>query len=225
MRFACPTSVSNIDVTAPMCPNVGKPTNRGNDAPTVHRKFKAERAQRRKRTRPPVAPKQDAVQMALEYSFVYVGNIDPSISQAQLETLFGQCGTITRIQRRCSRGQAVTFGVAVPAEVRTSRDRQYATVEFLEPKAAWKALKLDGYVMDGYKLVVSVSPADLPEVQDIVTARLKSLRERETRKNPFAARPGPSRPVQLEKTEPIIGSTPPPDRHRLFGISFAKCVA
>lgn len=136
------------------------------------------------------------------YSYVYVGNvsvslslcltnphpyqqIDPIISTKDLEAFFKPCGPVACIQVRCSRGQAITRNMPVPSNVRTSRDRQYATVEFSDSKAVQKAILKNGSRLKGCRLVVcvqlyrsfelliipaqvSVSAADLPEVKDIL---------------------------------------------------------
>ena len=49
------------------------------------------------------------------------------------------------------------MGVAVPLDALSPRDRQYATVEFRDNKAARKALGLNGIVVDGCSLVVRLS--------------------------------------------------------------------
>jgi hypothetical protein len=46
------------------------------------------------------------------------------------------------------------MGVAIPLEALSPRDRQYATVQFRDTKAARKALELNGIVVDGCSLVV-----------------------------------------------------------------------
>jgi hypothetical protein len=71
-----------------------------------------------------------------------------------LENFFKDCGQIKRTIIRCSRGQAVMSGLAVPKEVLGHRDRQYASIEFSESQSARKALACHGMVLDGSKLVV-----------------------------------------------------------------------
>lgn len=155
------------------------------------------------------------------YSYVYVGNIDPIIGKEDLEAFFKSCGPVSCIQIRCSRGQAINKGVAVPVGVRTKRDRQYATVEFSDSKAVQKAVQKNGDKLKGCRLVVSVSPGDLPEVRDI-------LKFREAKRlglpNLYNLGDEPSRPIQIEPTEQVI-VTPHSDRHRFMGVSFAKCIA
>ncbi|KAL4263715.1 RRM domain-containing protein [Pleurotus pulmonarius] len=168
------------------------------------------------------------------WDFVYVGNINPAATYDQLKQLFEPCGTVTRIQLRCSRGQAVTIGRAVKPELRNSRNRQYATIEFARSSSARKALKLDGTTLNGCKLVVTVSPADLPEVQEILDARQAELAKRKktgndanTAKNPARSKRSLHQPTELD----IAGSdrlTPSPmpkkDRHVMLGFSFPKTV-
>jgi len=108
---------------------------------------------------------------------------------------FIHCGTISRIQIRCSRGSAVTIGQPVAAHMRTPRDRQYASIEFASPASIRKALRLDGCILHGARLVVrfekilsllflevffslqvSISPADLPEVRDVIMKRVGRFR-------------------------------------------------
>ncbi|KAG9219531.1 hypothetical protein CCMSSC00406_0009770 [Pleurotus cornucopiae] len=175
------------------------------------------------------------------WDFVYVGNINPAATYDQLRQLFEPCGTVTRIQLRCSRGQAVTIGRAVKPDLRNSRNRQYATVEFARSSSARKALKLDGTSLNGCKLVVTVSPADLPEVQEILDARQAELAKRKksggdanTVKNPARSKRSLHQPTEL-----VIGSTagshrldrtpspspmPKKDRHVMLGFSFPKTV-
>jgi len=163
-----------------------------------------------------------------DYTFVYVGNIDPSISERRLHEYFSKCGKVYRIQLRCSRGQAINIGVPVPKNVRTSRDRQYATIEFKDYRGARNALHLNGKELDGCELVVTISPTDLPEVQDIVDMRISEIKKRTSKTNVSDELPRASaRPLEKRPTEEVIdvAQTCRADRHRIFGISFAKCVA
>lgn len=77
-----------------------------------------------------------------------------SITEARLMGIFAPCGTVHRVEIRCSRGQAITSGIAIPSEVLTKRDRQYASIEFEEPEAARAALRLNGSNIDGCNVVV-----------------------------------------------------------------------
>jgi len=139
-----------------------------------------------------------------EYSFVYVGNIDPTITERQLQEFFSACGKVCRIQLRCSRGQAITIGVAVPEGIRTNRDRQYASIEFEDYRGARNALRLNGEVLDGCELVVSITPTDLPEVQDIVDSRISEIKNRACRSNASDNGWHTARPLEAQPTEEFI---------------------
>ncbi|KAF5387840.1 hypothetical protein D9615_000358 [Tricholomella constricta] len=154
------------------------------------------------------------------YPFVYVGNLKSTITEERLEELFAPCGKIHHTSIRCSRGQAVTVGVSV--DQLTSRDRQYASIEFMTLEGAKLALHLHGKLIDGLEIVVATSPADLPEVQDIVHSRIGQAREKKGLLNQFQ-RKLKSKPIPTEPTEEFNRPVKA-DRHRLFGISFAKCI-
>jgi len=161
-----------------------------------------------------------------EYSFVYVGNIDPTITGRRLQDFFSTCGKVCRVQLRCSRGQAITIGVAVPEDIRTKRDRQYASIEFEDYRGARNALRLNGEVLDGCELVVSITPTDLPEVQDIVNTRISEIKNRVCRNNAshnvwHAERPLVSQPTEEVMEGSQLGRR---DRHRVLDVSFGKCV-
>ncbi|OCH94240.1 hypothetical protein OBBRIDRAFT_823551 [Obba rivulosa] len=81
------------------------------------------------------------------WSFIFVGNLDPSITEPMIRKAFKSCGTIARIQLRMGAGH-------------------YASVEFYEQGAPKKAVDtLDGTMLGGVKMVVCYSAADLPEVK------------------------------------------------------------
>ncbi|KAF8639458.1 hypothetical protein AX16_010312 [Volvariella volvacea WC 439] len=98
-------------------------------------------------------------------SCLYVGNLVSSITDDRLRQLFSPFGTVKVVTIRCSRGCAENSSA--------ERYPRHATVEFREPDAAERALKIHGIVLDNKIIVVSLSPADLPEVEDL--ARLHSL--------------------------------------------------
>ncbi|KAF8812383.1 hypothetical protein BYT27DRAFT_7087380 [Phlegmacium glaucopus] len=142
-----------------------------------------------------------------DVNHVYVGNLESTITITLLEDFFGHCGQIKQTIIRCSRGQAVMAGLAVPKEVLGPRDRQYASIEFMKPRSARKALACHGMVLNGSQLVVSASAADLPEVRDIVESGYfhtlsffesneKSGRVESMRKKQFGPMPPPSNTPQ-----------------------------
>jgi len=159
-----------------------------------------------------------------EWFFVFVGNIKPTVSEDALRKVFAHCGTVTRIQIRCSRGGAVTIGQVTP---NAALDFQYATVEFLNANAVQNALELNGSTLHGAQLVVSVSAADLPEVKDIVHKHLGGIRERKGLDNPWKVKPAGTKPLTTYQTELSVDAHSTQvgaDRHWMWGISFGKCV-
>ncbi|KAF8192538.1 hypothetical protein BJ912DRAFT_264548 [Pholiota molesta] len=160
------------------------------------------------------------------FTHVYIGNVEASITEQQLEDHFATCGSIRKTILRLSRGQAITVGVAIPKARRTSRDLKYASMEFYSSKSALNALKLHGSMLEGVKLVVCAAAGDLPEVADIARPRIQNIRLKEQ----LAARPAP-RVRALRAPKPLVRndteadfSDPKNDRIRIFGYSFDKCI-
>ena len=109
------------------------------------------------------------------FAHVYVGNVssrpgavprhaltlllqlESTITEKKLRDHFRECGAIRRTTLRVSRGQAINVGVAIPASARTMRDRKYATVEFNHYTSTIPALRLNGSVLDGSRIVVCPS--------------------------------------------------------------------
>jgi len=145
-------------------------------------------------------------------TYVYVGNVQPTVTESVLEKLFFKCGKISRIQIRCSQGRAVTIGQPIPNC--SSMDRQYATVEFDCTRAVTKALKLNGIVLHGEKLKVCVDPTHLPEVKAIVRKQLQEVRQRH--------RPLNLKSLHEEPTERDLGPSTTFARNVIMGISFPK---
>jgi len=158
---------------------------------------------------------------------VFVGNIKPTVNERALHQAFNHCGIITRIQIRCSRGGAVAIGQAVPDHIRTHRDFQYATIEFLNPSAIQKALKLHASELHGTQIIVVTAASDLPEVKDIVHKHIGSIREKKGLPNPWEVKPAGSKPLTIYQTELLldVASTQvKADRIRVMGFSFGKCL-
>ncbi|CAA7259707.1 unnamed protein product [Cyclocybe aegerita] len=153
---------------------------------------------------------------------VFVGNLQSHITPSDLEKHFQHFGIIKDIIIRCSRGQAVPSGLVLPTAASSKNDRQYASIEFKEPKSAIKALSYHGRMLLGCTLAVALSPAEMPEVVDIVDKRLKSICERQY------VSPSAPKPLMKSDTERCLDHTEPSvDRHRInfgWGFSFAKCI-
>ncbi|TFK43594.1 hypothetical protein BDQ12DRAFT_718799 [Crucibulum laeve] len=179
---------------------------------------------------------------------IYVGNLQTHITEAKLAAFFTQsCGKVVRVILRRSRGQTVPTGATIPAAVRTKRDRLYATVEFQKPEHVRNVFR-DGiwrtnhclWIFEGCKMMVSLTAADLPEVEDIVQIYMSKYRGMQAQENlikmeypdaptipnPHAQSPA-QRPLTRQDTESVIKAESPKanDRPHFFGISFAQCVA
>ncbi|KAL0070823.1 Embryonic polyadenylate-binding protein 2-A [Marasmius tenuissimus] len=91
--------------------------------------------------------------------YVWVGNLDLTITEAKMEELFATCGKIHRVSLR--RAGAWT---AKPHEA-----TQYACVEFRTYTGKANALKLHGYMHDSKRrLIVCIHPTGLPEFEQTV---------------------------------------------------------
>jgi hypothetical protein len=105
----------------------------------------------------------------------------PGTRNEKVAELFRKIGPIEQTIVRCSGGLFVSR-TAVPDNVLSDRDHHYATVKYLNPRSARRALALNGVNLDGRKLVVrmllrsfliclspatqvSLSAADLPEAR------------------------------------------------------------
>lgn len=205
MRFRCPSSTPDGDAEPINKPAIDKrlsrmTLSRGKAPENVagpSKKHQKKTPQNEKRKRSGMdATKKREIEMAhrreqirrqlkkREWSYVFVGNVEPTADECALHNLFIKCGPISRIQIRCSQGRAITIGQAIPAHLRTVRDRQYATIEFVNPNSVRKALKLDGTRLHGTQLVVCLTAADLPEVANIVYSRLGRVQGAQHPRNP-----------------------------------------
>ncbi|KAF8913843.1 hypothetical protein CPB84DRAFT_1757695 [Gymnopilus junonius] len=232
MRFACPASTSLGLSGANTHSNV--PTNHGlrnNHRRTrlmeKERNIKVTQAAEAKKKREKRQQAQDRAEArTAEMNYVFVGNIESSITQDRLRDFFLPCGQVTRVIVRCSRGQAITAGIAVPLAVRSERDRQYATVEFTDCESAGKALKYHGRVLDGCQLLVTASPSNLPEVHEIVNSHLRRLRQIGAFPPPKNKLKKPERPLTAAYTERFIDyNEPNNDYITIFGFRLPKCIA
>jgi len=180
------------------------------------------------------------------YSFVYAGNLQPTITEERLKDVFSACGPVLRIIIRCSRGHVIRV---LPEGVRPElffgpRDRKYASIEFKDSMAYLKALQLNGRWLDGAQMIVCASAADLPEAKEAsrgATAAPSSPARppRPTitqnafasplpvNKNPYSRTTEPVTPIMKlprPTKPPETPTTSEGDRFRFLGLSFAKCI-
>jgi len=242
MRFRCPSSSlssdSSFDSLDHSFSDVGKRLSRltsyenGKDFKTAgpsnaKKPSKKEDGTKRKRSTVSSAKKYE-IEMAKkavarrkhikkrEWFVVFIGNIKPTVNESILNRLFCHCGTIVRIQIRCSRGAAVTIGRPIPEHIHNpARDFQHATIEFLNANAVSSALELNGFKLHGVQLSVVLSAADLPEVKQVVRRHLDGRR---------AEAPTGNRRLMVHQTELSFDLPPRRDRHLCMGFSFQKSV-
>ncbi|KZP32867.1 hypothetical protein FIBSPDRAFT_1036496 [Athelia psychrophila] len=110
-----------------------------------------------------------------ESSFIYVGNLPPTTTEATLRQHFKSCGIIDSITIRCSAGAALAGKAHA---FTTPHDRQYATILFARSRSVTKALQLNGTRVQGYQLAVCLSPGELPDLEEIIGFRIRSIQER-----------------------------------------------
>ncbi|KAI0773876.1 hypothetical protein C8Q74DRAFT_1368420 [Fomes fomentarius] len=111
-----------------------------------------------------------------EFRRVFVGNLNAIVSEEQLREKFQVCGKIRQIIIRVSDGVAVpTANLPKPRYGKPYEGTHYATVEFWSTTAAFAALKMDGNIFLDRKIIVSVSPLQLPEtikaLEDLLRAK------------------------------------------------------
>ncbi|OSC98754.1 hypothetical protein PYCCODRAFT_1439069 [Trametes coccinea BRFM310] len=150
-----------------------------------------------------------------EFSFVFVGNLSSCVTEAQLEALFKQCGSIRRILIRA------TSGVCVPTNNLkrgflgyggVEHGVHYATVEFWMPAEARKALTLTGSVLEGRKILVSLSVLDLPEMSNIIKEHIVKKDPHLQKRSLWQAKFGQLKRLTIERTEVVV-----PDGERRGG--------
>ncbi|KAI0771917.1 hypothetical protein BD413DRAFT_547012 [Trametes elegans] len=139
-----------------------------------------------------------------QWSFVYVGNLSSSVTDEQLQTLFKACGTIRRIVIRASGGMCVPtanmkrgflgFGGVEPGV-------HYATVEYMVPASARRAIELSGTELDGRKILVSFSIVDLPETTNIIQAHITRKDPQAEKRDLWKAKFGQLKRLTIERTE------------------------
>ncbi|PCH41387.1 hypothetical protein WOLCODRAFT_163046 [Wolfiporia cocos MD-104 SS10] len=184
----------------------GKMRDKGKVGATLKQRERVRMARKQERVRSASDGKRTA-----NYSFVFVGNLDRSISREVLEQHFRRCGQLYRVTIRTAGGSP---DARVPAHANGTADRLYASVEFRDAQAAARALKFDGATIRERKIVVSLNAADLPEIKGVgdppkkkpavnlhqpfdvkrAFVDLKRITVDKTHYNPATQQAGPSRP-------------------------------
>ncbi|EPQ59534.1 hypothetical protein GLOTRDRAFT_136383 [Gloeophyllum trabeum ATCC 11539] len=103
-------------------------------------------------------------------TWLYVGNLHPATTSAQIRQLFRSCGRIIDASCRVTRG---TIGAQSKHWNRKLRaqDRVYAAILFADAVSALRAHGLDGTVLNDLPMVVCFNATDLPDAQEISQPR------------------------------------------------------
>jgi len=102
---------------------------------------------------------------------IFVGNIHPRTTRIELREVIGGPDEVIRsIIIRNTRGCGVTV---IPDEAMVPSDRCYATVEFKAVGPAWELVqkykKEPAPILHGLPITFELSPADMPDVHEILT--------------------------------------------------------
>lgn len=155
---------------------------------------------------------------------VFVGNLPKTVDEDSIEEYFSRCGEVLSVEIRCSGGLAMTTGRPDPAYIAQHSVRQYAMITLIDASAANKALNLNGSRLqigdESTELVVTRSPADLPEVIEKVQQRLEAYRARNGFTDARRARQSAMRALDLEPTILLETRGDKHPRGKIFGFSF-----
>jgi len=215
MRFVCPSASSSSLLTGCSTTSTAPARER-----PIHPMRRSARIQQIKESKVVQARKKKRIKIQysrkpVPFTTVYIGNLLPGTRNEKVAELFRKIGPIEQTIVRCSGGLFVSRTV-VPDKVLSNRDHHYATVKYLDPRSARRALALNGITLDGRKIVVSLSAADLPEAKLGLEMRLE-----ETKGNQRV-------PEQLHRAQPVVRQDTEPcidysnNRHLVYGISFSK---
>ncbi|THH12629.1 hypothetical protein EW146_g7518 [Bondarzewia mesenterica] len=156
--------------------------------------------------------KKKMIKAKVPWTFVFVGNLHPDITEEDLKDVFSSCGAIKRIIIRCSEGYVTGHGSS----------RRYASISFETAEAAIAALTLTGREMFYKKITVTPTVFDLPEAEHAQRKKIKKGKEKES------PRPLTCQPTIVllppGRTEGSIDAMPRSSQDRIGGYSFMKTV-
>ncbi|KZT72644.1 hypothetical protein DAEQUDRAFT_762918 [Daedalea quercina L-15889] len=108
-----------------------------------------------------------------DWRHLYVGNLNRTHTQELLTNFFqkNRCGKVMRVVIRITAGVPASAHSPLPS---SPLDRMYASVEFTDVFAVHRALALNGAFLNGVRITVCLTAAELPEVQDTVKQHMRS---------------------------------------------------
>ncbi|KAG7449300.1 uncharacterized protein BT62DRAFT_676314 [Guyanagaster necrorhizus] len=145
---------------------------------------------------------------------VFVGNILPTFTHQDLHDFFSQCGTVLRVQIRCSQGCPTPMASSAPG---CTPNTYYATVRFHNHTAVDNALSICTY-FKGVKLQITISRRLLPEVRKCIADASKKKGDKLT--NDVV----PRRPIPCREQGTLILPDLSPDVNMLAGVAFPKTI-
>ncbi|KAH9844012.1 uncharacterized protein C8Q71DRAFT_730917 [Rhodofomes roseus] len=142
-----------------------------------------------------------------DWRHLYVGNLNRGITQQMLTDLFqrSKCGTVTRVIIRTTAGVPASAYSNLPS---SPIDRMYASVEFADIFAVRRALALNGAVLNGNRITVCLTAAELPEVKDLVQKHMKGKADPIAQYSVAKAVKALKR-ITVERTQAVIVPDPP----------------
>ncbi|KAH9938445.1 uncharacterized protein B0H18DRAFT_967222 [Fomitopsis serialis] len=131
-----------------------------------------------------------------QWCHLYVGNLVRGITQEMLADFFkkNRCGKVMRVIIRTTSGVPASAHSSLPSSL---TDRMYASVEFTDVFAIRRALALNGAKLNGARLTICLTPAELPEIQDIVKTHMGGKAVRALKR------------ITIERTQAVVAVGPP----------------
>jgi len=141
-----------------------------------------------------------------QWCHLYVGNLVRGITQEMLADFFkkNRCGKVMRIIIRTTSGVPASAHSPLPS---SPIDRMYASVEFTDVFAIRRALALNGAKLSGARLTICLTPAELPEIQDIVKKHMGGKAEPVAKYTVTKAVRALKR-ITIERTQAVLAGPP-----------------
>ncbi|KAF5331611.1 hypothetical protein D9611_007732 [Ephemerocybe angulata] len=100
-------------------------------------------------------------------TIIWVGNLLPGVTEADLKELFGTYGNIVEVKTHSSAVQGAAVRKATPEIMSNPEGKTFfASVRFSEPREAHDAIEHgDEIEIEGDSLIVTFNPSDLPETK------------------------------------------------------------
>ncbi|KAI0049597.1 hypothetical protein FA95DRAFT_1556690 [Auriscalpium vulgare] len=111
--------------------------------------------------------RQRKVQTNPQWTYVFVGNLSPLVTEDDLKYHFRRCGDPAKVTISCIRGSVASGAAAVDHP----DFMNCAAILFKTVRAATAASFFGGTILRGRRIIVSPSAVKLPEVEEVVFAK------------------------------------------------------